>query len=154
MEAKRVNAKLGSGGNAPTCENAAFHSVLSPRPQSSSSRSSVAMTLSSCGFQLRGQAAIPFQTLLRRDARAIRLFANDLERAIRSGSKTRIVTSREEAEAVLQIIGEVQEKQILSLSSARQGARIRTALPGRLPADRSRRRRPRPARRNHVCAAT
>jgi LPS-assembly lipoprotein len=49
-------------------------------------------------------------------------FANDLERAIRSGSKTRIVESRDQAEAVVQIIGESQEKHILSLSS---GGKVR-----------------------------
>jgi len=75
------------------------------------------MTLSSCGFKLRGQVAIPFQTLFV-EAPGYSAFVNDLERSIRSGSATRIVTSRDEAEAVLKILGEVQEKQILSLSSA------------------------------------
>ena len=46
------------------------------------------------------------------------LFASDLEQAIRSGSQTRIVNSRDEAQAVLTIVGESQEKHILSLSSA------------------------------------
>jgi LPS-assembly lipoprotein len=76
-----------------------------------------AMTLSSCGFQLRGQIAVPFQTLFV-ETPGYSAFANDLERAIRSGSATRIVSNRGEAEAVLKIIGEIQEKQILSLSSA------------------------------------
>lgn len=76
-----------------------------------------AMTLPSCGFQLRGQVAIPFETIFV-EAPGYSAFANDLERAIRSGSVTRIVAGRDEAEAVLSIIGEAQEKQILSLSSA------------------------------------
>jgi LPS-assembly lipoprotein len=75
------------------------------------------MTLTSCGFQLRGQVAIPFESIFV-ETPGYSAFANDLERAIRSGSVTRIVTGRDEAEAVLSIIGEVQEKQILSLSSA------------------------------------
>ncbi len=79
----------------------------------------IAMTLSSCGFQLRGQVSVPFQTLyVETPGFGYSVFANDLERAIRSGSATRIVTNRDEAEAVLKIIGEVQEKKILSLSSA------------------------------------
>jgi LPS-assembly lipoprotein len=81
----------------------------------------VAMTLSACGFQLRGQAAIPFQTV-RVEARGFSAFANDLERAIRAGSKARIVDSRDQAEAVVQIVGESQEKHILSLSS---GGKVR-----------------------------
>jgi LPS-assembly lipoprotein len=81
----------------------------------------VAMTLSACGFQLRGQAAIPFQTV-HVEAPGFSAFANDLERAIRSGSKTRIVESRDQAEAVIQIVGETQEKHILSLSS---GGKVR-----------------------------
>jgi LPS-assembly lipoprotein len=77
--------------------------------------------LTACGFQLRGQAAIPFQTV-HVEAPGFSAFANDLERAIRSGSKTRIVESRDQAEAVIQIVGETQEKHILSLSS---GGKVR-----------------------------
>jgi LPS-assembly lipoprotein len=77
----------------------------------------IAMTLSACGFQLRGQAAIPFQTV-HVEAPGFSAFANDLERAIRTGSKTRIVENRDQAEAVVQIVGESQEKLILSLSSS------------------------------------
>ena len=79
------------------------------------------MTLTSCGFQLRGKAAIPYKTLFI-EATGYSLFANDLERAIRSGSETKVVHSRDEAEAVLKIVGEIQEKQILSLSS---GGKVR-----------------------------
>ena len=81
----------------------------------------IAMTLSACGFQLRGKAAIPFQTV-HVEAPGFSAFANDLERAIRSGSDIRIVESRDQAEAVVQIIGESQEKHILSLSS---GGKVR-----------------------------
>jgi LPS-assembly lipoprotein len=79
------------------------------------------MALSSCGFQLRGQAAIPYKTLFIETA-GFSQFANDLERAIKAGSETKIVQSKEEAEAVLRILGESQEKRILSLSS---GGRVR-----------------------------
>lgn len=81
----------------------------------------IATALPACGFQLRGQAAIPFETLFVESA-GYSAFANDLERAIRSGSKTRIVDSRDQAEAVLKIVGETQEKHILSLSS---GGKVR-----------------------------
>jgi LPS-assembly lipoprotein len=75
----------------------------------------IAAALSSCGFQLRGQAAIPFKTVFI-ETSGYSLFANDLERAIRAGSDTKVVRNREEAEAILKIIGESQEKRILSLS--------------------------------------
>ena len=95
-----------------------FPSSLAPRPSSLVIATLfIAMTLSACGFQLRGQAAIPFQTV-RVEAPGFSAFANDLERAIRSGSKARIVESRDQADAVVQILGESQEKHILSLSSA------------------------------------
>ena len=93
-------------------------SPLAPRPSSLViAIILIVMTLSSCGFKLRGQVAIPFQTIFIA-APGYSVFVNDLERAIRSGSATRIVVNRDEAEAVLDILGEAQEKHILSLSSA------------------------------------
>jgi LPS-assembly lipoprotein len=77
----------------------------------------IATTLSSCGFQLRGQATIPYKSLFV-ETTGYSKFANDLERAIRSGSKTKIAQDRNDAEAVLKIIGESQENYILALSAA------------------------------------
>jgi len=74
-----------------------------------------ATTLSSCGFHLRGQAAIPYKSLFV-ETTGYSKFANDLERAIRSGSKTKIAEKRDDAEAVLKILGESQENYILALS--------------------------------------
>lgn len=81
----------------------------------------LATILSSCGFQLRGQAALPFKTVFI-ETSGYSLFANDLERAIRSGSNTKVVRNREEADAVLKILSEAQERRILSLSA---GGRVR-----------------------------
>ena len=81
----------------------------------------VAMTLTSCGFQLRGQVAIPYETIYI-ESSGYSAFVNDLERAIRSSSGTRIVAHRDEAEAVLRILNERQERIILSLSS---GGKVR-----------------------------
>ena len=128
MEANRVQSE---GLTARRAVLSAFHSVLSIYGQRPLARGQssvlvitillIAMTLSSCGFQLRGQAAIPYKTLLI-ETTGYSLFANDLERAIRSGSETKVVQSRDAAEAVLKIVGEAQEKRILSLSS---GGRVR-----------------------------
>lgn len=94
-----------------------FYSARGPRTSALVIAIIFALTLSSCGFKLRGQVAIPFQTIFIA-APGYSVFVNDLERAIRSGSATRIVANRDEAEAVLNILGEAQEKHILSLSSA------------------------------------
>jgi LPS-assembly lipoprotein len=75
-----------------------------------------ALLLSACGFHLRGQAALPFHTLYVQSA-PTSAFALDLKRAVRAGTDTRITDRADQAEAVLQILTELQEKEILSLSS-------------------------------------
>jgi LPS-assembly lipoprotein len=99
-----------------------LHSILDPR---SSIRVVaillIATILSGCGFKLRGQASIPFETI-HVEASGFSAFVNDLERAISSGSQTRVVEDRAQAQAVLRITGEAQEKHILALSS---GGRVR-----------------------------
>ncbi len=100
----------------------AFTSSLVPRPSPLIvAIFLIATILSSCGFQLRGQAAIPFKSLFV-ETTGYSAFANDLERAIRSGSETKIAQNRGDAQAVLKIIGESKEKIILSLSS---GGKVR-----------------------------
>ena len=76
----------------------------------------IAMSLSSCGFQLRGQAILPYKTLFI-ESTGYSQFATDLERAVRAGSGTTVVSSRDEAEAILKIVGEFQDNLILSLSA-------------------------------------
>jgi LPS-assembly lipoprotein len=73
-----------------------------------------ALLLSACGFQLRGTATLPFSTLYVQAAPASQ-FATQLKRAVRAGSGTRIADRPEQAEVILQIMNELQEKQILSL---------------------------------------
>ena len=76
----------------------------------------VAATLlvASCGFHLRGQAALPFESIYISGSPS---FANQLARAVRAGSKTRITTNPKEAEVTLEVLNEVRERSILSLSS-------------------------------------
>lgn len=76
----------------------------------------LALAMVGCGFQLRGRADLPFETLYIDGANPA--LVGDLQRAVTSGSRTRIVASPGEAEAVLQIGGEGREKRILSLSGA------------------------------------
>ena len=74
-----------------------------------------ALLLASCGFQLRGTAPLPFHSLYVQAAPASQL-ATQLKRAVRSGGSTQIAERPEQAEVVLQIMNELREKQILSIT--------------------------------------
>lgn len=73
-----------------------------------------ALLLAGCGFQLRGAAPLPFDSLYVQAASTSQ-FANQLKRMVRAGSSTRVVEQPAQAAAILQILNEIQEKQILSL---------------------------------------
>jgi LPS-assembly lipoprotein len=79
------------------------------------------LLLSGCGFHLRGTATLPFNTLYVQ-APALSPFALQLKRAVHAGSSTKVIEQPEQAEAILQILNEVPEKEILSLSA---GGRVR-----------------------------
>ena len=74
------------------------------------------LCLAACGFQLRGTASLPFETLYVPNATGG--IALDLKRSIQSGSATRVVDAPQGAEAQLQFTEETRAKEILSLSSA------------------------------------
>ena len=74
-----------------------------------------ALLLAGCGFQLRGTAALPFNSMYVQAA-PTSVFATQLKRAVASGSGARITERPEQAEVILQILNEAQEKQILSLT--------------------------------------
>jgi LPS-assembly lipoprotein len=73
------------------------------------------MSLASCGFQLRGQASLPFESLY---ISGSPLFANQIARSVRAGSHTRVTTDPKDAQVTLQILSELRERVILSLSAA------------------------------------
>lgn len=73
------------------------------------------LLVAACGFQLRGVATLPFESIYVQAA-AKSLLAQELKRAVRSGSSTRVAEQPEQAEVTLQILTEAQEKQILSLT--------------------------------------
>jgi LPS-assembly lipoprotein len=73
-----------------------------------------ALLLASCGFHLRGQADLPFESMYIMGSPS---FAVPLARAVRAGSKTRITTNPKEADVTLQILSELRDRSILSLSS-------------------------------------
>jgi len=76
----------------------------------------LALALSGCGFQLRGTAELPFDTVFVPGATSG--VALDIKRNIQAGTRTRVVDDIKAAEAVLQLIQEVREKHILSLTGA------------------------------------
>lgn len=79
------------------------------------------LTLAACGFKLRGRTDLPFKTLYV-EGMDFSPFTGQLRRAIESGSDTKLTKKPEEAQAVLSLIGETQERLILAVSG---GGRVR-----------------------------
>ena len=79
----------------------------------------MSVLISACGFQLRGVAKLPFETMYV-EASDTSPVGNDLRRALKSN--VRLTNSAAEAQAVVQLLGETREKIILSLSG---GGRVR-----------------------------
>lgn len=77
----------------------------------------LAVLLAGCGFQLRGSADLPFESLYISFANSNALGA-ELKRNLRAGTKTRIVESREEAAATMLASSLATNKTILSLNSS------------------------------------
>ena len=75
----------------------------------------LAALLSSCGFQLRGTADLPFDTIYIPGATGG--IALDLKRNIQTGTRTKVVDEPKNAEAVLEFSEEAREKHILSLAA-------------------------------------
>ena len=75
----------------------------------------LALLLSGCGFQLRGTAELPFETVFVSGTGGIVL---DVKRNIEAGSRTVVVDDPKTAQAVLEFTQEARQKDILSLSAA------------------------------------
>jgi LPS-assembly lipoprotein len=73
------------------------------------------LVLAGCGFQLRGTAALPFDTLYIPSATGG--IALDLKRNIQGGTRTTVVDDQKKAEAVLDFTQETRERIILSLAA-------------------------------------
>jgi LPS-assembly lipoprotein len=80
--------------------------------------------LASCGFQLRGTATLPFDSLYVQ-ASPYSAFATQLKRVVTTGTQTRVVDAPADAQVLLHILNETREKQVLSLSG---GGRVREFL--------------------------
>ncbi|UCH49644.1 MAG: hypothetical protein JSU95_07695 [Betaproteobacteria bacterium] len=78
---------------------------------------SIGLLLTGCGFQLRGQADLPFERIYV-ETDGFSLFAAELMRVIQSASAVEVMDSPEEAEVILKVTNERREKKILSLQSS------------------------------------
>jgi LPS-assembly lipoprotein len=76
----------------------------------------LAVGLPGCGFKLRGARELPFHTIYL-SAGAGNALNAELARNIRVGTSTRVVPERGQADAVLDILGEVRDRDILSLNA-------------------------------------
>jgi len=88
-----------------------------------------AVALAGCGFHLRGEQKLPFETIYLNTPPNSQLGAT-LSRQIRSGTNTRTVPKADLATAVLDILGETQTKEILTLNA--QGRAVEYKLIYRL----------------------
>ena len=72
------------------------------------------LALAGCGFQLRGTANVPFETVYVPGATGG--IALDLKRNIQAGTRAKVVEDPKAAEAILQFTEETRLKEILSLT--------------------------------------
>jgi LPS-assembly lipoprotein len=87
------------------------------------------VALSACGFKLRGVQQLPFDTICL-NFPANSPLGTELARNIRSGTNTQIVTDAAKAAAVFELMGEMRDRQILTLNA--QGRAIQYSLRDRL----------------------
>ncbi len=77
----------------------------------------VTLLVSACGFQLRGAFSLPFDTLYIALPEISELRAV-LKRNVEASTQTRVVADAKDAQAILTIVGDTPQKDILSLNSA------------------------------------
>src|SRR5262252_3474392 len=70
--------------------------------------------LAGCGFQLRGTADLPFETVYVPNATSG--VALDLKRNIQAGTRAKVVDNPKDAQAILQFTEDTRQKEILSLT--------------------------------------
>jgi LPS-assembly lipoprotein len=74
-----------------------------------------AVLLAGCSFHLRGQATMPFQTLYLKATNPGTPFIKELSRNLKANN-VKLVDTAAKADVVLDIVSEIPDKQILSLS--------------------------------------
>ncbi|MDO8291598.1 MAG: LPS assembly lipoprotein LptE [Gallionella sp.] len=72
------------------------------------------LLLTACGFHMRGQSGMPFEKLYIETVDPGTPFIVDLRRSLEA-NRVKLVNTAEQADVVLNIVGETSEKQILTL---------------------------------------
>ena len=72
--------------------------------------------LAACGFKLRGARDLPFETIYL-GFPPNSPFGTELARNLRAGTRTRVIEQRDKADAVLEILSESREREVLALNS-------------------------------------
>jgi LPS-assembly lipoprotein len=75
----------------------------------------LAGVLSSCGFHLRGQATLPFDTIY---VPGVTPLTVELKRNLTAGTHTRLAANERETQAIFGLTSEVREKVILSFNTS------------------------------------
>ena len=75
------------------------------------------LLLGACGFHLRGQTEMPFNSLYLDTFNSKTPFVTELRRSLEA-SKVKLATTAEQADVVLQVVFENSDKQILTLSGS------------------------------------
>jgi len=72
--------------------------------------------LAGCGFRLRGERTLPFDTIFLGFAPNSPLGA-ELARSIRAGTRTQVVEDRAKAQAILEVLAEAREREVLAVNA-------------------------------------
>lgn len=75
------------------------------------------LLLSACGFHLRGQANLPFNTVYLTAPDTNSLFVNELRQNLQANG-LQVVDNAEQAELMMDIVSEIPDKQILTLGGS------------------------------------
>jgi LPS-assembly lipoprotein len=83
--------------------------------------------LAACGFRLRGTQQLPFASVFVA-APATSALAVELARRIRSGTSTAVIDDRALAQAVIEVVGETRERDVLSVNAQGRAREYRLLL--------------------------
>lgn len=83
--------------------------------------------LTACGFRLRGAFEAPFETMYLQ-MRVNSPIYNRLKRALTAGSNIRIVSSPKEAQAVLELLKDTRQSDVLSINDSGQAREYQLSL--------------------------
>ena len=76
----------------------------------------LALTTTGCGFRLRGQFSLPFQTMYVNMPRNNRMAAA-IRRMIASGTNVQLVENAADAQAILDFIGQNRQREVVALNT-------------------------------------